>query len=85
MFVYPFLQDIVKKAHEPAFEANARDEQGDTPLHQLVKLSFKEKKLKLKAELIVCVLTYSSADIDIPDNSGNTPLHTAVKVRFLKL
>ena len=78
------MQKLTKQLQDPAFDSNARDEQGDTSLHLLVKRSFDEKALRLKAELIVCMLTYSAVDIDISDNTGNTPLHTAVKV-FLNL
>ena len=81
LMFYVFFQELTKLLQDPAFEANARDEQGNTPLHLLVKRPFEEKNLMLKAELIVCMLTYSSADMEIPDHTGNTPLHTAVKVK----
>ena len=74
---------MAEEIQDPTFQANARNEQGDTPLHLLVKRPFEKKKLKLKVELIVTMLTYSEADMDIPDNTGSTPLHTAVEVGIL--
>ena len=75
-------QELTKRVKDSSFEANATNEHDETPLHLLVKRPFTQDKLQLKMELIISMLTYSRADMNIPDNSGNSPLHSAVKVRL---
>ena len=71
---------MIAKCQDPKFEANSVDPEGYTQLHLLVKRKFEAGKEKMKEELMVALLTYSRAKVDLPNNDGNTPLHSAVQV-----
>ena len=49
---------------------------GEVPLHALIK---KERKDRVK--LVLSLLVYSNADIQLETSGGATPLHLAVEVR----
>lgn len=60
---------------KPGINPNIRNENFDAPLHVLVKSSRKDK-----VELLISLLTHSSADVNLQAADEMTALHFAVQV-----
>ncbi len=58
-------------------EANAKDENGDSALHAIVK-----HKRNKRLDLLLTLLTHSNANVNLPAAEGNTALHFAAMVRI---
>ena len=59
------------------FDVNILDKKtGEAPLHALIK-----NKRKDRVKLVLSMLIYSNADIQLETSGGATPLHLAVEVR----
>ena len=69
------LKDLLQR---PDINANDMNEDGDTPLHSIVRSSRSGPE---KLELLVALLTQSNAYIDHVGANGLTALHIAVQVR----
>lgn len=74
----PFLQHLLSLLQQEGSEALLfPGEDGDNPLHSIVRLSRTEKE---KEELLVTLLTHSFVDINSHGKGGMTALHYAVQV-----
>ena len=58
--------------------ANAVDDDGCAPIHAIVQKKFKSEEEKMK--LLVALLTYSDADVNLRMANGSTALHLAAQV-----
>ena len=74
------LQKVLKYLDQKGVDANALDENGDTPLHAYVR-----RKDKNKLECLMIFLINASYEVDKLNKSGDTPLHLACKVCVLLL
>ena len=63
---------------QPGFEPNRRDDSGNAPLHAYV-LSSRHDKV----DLVVSLLTHSSADVNLKAADSMTALHFAVMVSLI--
>lgn len=59
-------------------DANALNEQQESPLHSIVKRQFQNKEEKQK--LLLALLMHSDVDVNQKAAHGNTALHLAVEV-----
>ena len=59
--------------------ANILDGVGDAPIHYLVK-GRGDLDGKVTKSLLLKLLTYTNADVDLKDSDGRTALHTAAEV-----
>jgi len=68
------VNNIIKHANE--YSINARDKNGDTPLHLAIKSAFPE---------VARIYINAGADLSIKDKDGNTPLHLAAQKNYQTL
>jgi len=66
----------------PGVDANARDVNGDAPIHAIVK---RKKRNWEKLDLLVALLTYSNADVHLHTVNKMTALHLAAQVMSLNV
>lgn len=71
------LLELLHRSDGP-IDVNAKDEEGLSPLHTILKRGRKER-----AELLASLLTNSCAKVNQQDNNGDTPLHYAIRSRDL--
>lgn len=67
------MKDTLEIVHS---EINARDEEGNTPLHKAIMVGNFDEVRKL---------VQAGADINVPNDRGNTPLHVAVGIFSLEI
>ena len=73
------LVDFLKK-RGTLIDVNEVDEYfRGAPIHSIIRQASTDDS-RHAADCLVALLTYSNADINLPDREGNTPLHIAVKV-----
>lgn len=60
----------------PLVDLTARDEEGDAPIHAIVR-----HKRGKRLDLLATLLANSDADIELTEEDGCTALHLAVMVR----
>ena len=71
-----YLAAILERSSD--LNVNTLDKRtGEAPLHSLVK-----KERKDRVSLVLTMLAYSNADINLETSRGATPLHLAVEVNF---
>jgi ankyrin repeat protein len=73
--------DLVRALIDAGADTNARDNEGNTPLHFAVKRINREKFATRDYEGIVRLLLEKKADVHMVNVGGATPLHTAAAFR----
>ena len=77
----PLYQSLIQDLQQPGVDANELDVNGDAPLHAIVKRKCANKaERKEKLELLVSLLTYSDADVNLQVENDMTALHLAAEV-----
>jgi hypothetical protein len=77
------LVDFLKK-RGTLIDVNEVDEYfRGAPIHSIIRQASTDDS-RHAADCLVALLTYSNADINLPDREGNTPLHIAVKTDNLE-
>ena len=61
-------------------EANILDSDGDAPIHYLAKCRGGVEDLEAAKTLVIKLLTYTNADVDLKNGSGRTALHIVAEV-----
>ena len=70
-------QSLVHQLQTPGVDANARNANGDAPVHAIVK---RKERHQEKLNLLVALLTYSNADVSLWTVNKMTALHLAAQV-----
>lgn len=70
------LQSLLEFLQTRRVDVNIRDNQGEGPIHKIVK-----KKRRDRVELLITLLSNSNADVNFETTRSMTALHFAVEVR----
>ena len=71
------LIDALTKGHLSMYINDVDRAYGGAPIHSIVRRS---RNHQYTADLLTALLTYSRADVNLPDSDGKCPLHIAVEV-----
>ena len=71
------LIDALTKGHLSIHVNEVDESYGGAPIHSILRHSSHHRH---KPDLLVTLLTYSNADVNLPDTEGKSPLHIAAEV-----
>lgn len=71
------LIDALTKGHLSIYVNEVNRAYGGAPIHSIVR---RPRNHQYAADLLTALLTYSRADVNLPDSDGKPPLHIAVEV-----
>ena len=79
-----FISEL-QKGYISAHINEIDDSFGGAPIHSIIRRSSSDSQEPSNhhcpaADHLVALLTYTNADVNLPDKDGHTPLHIAVKV-----